>query len=126
MIDVIVVDQDGRGIAASERKDSDMARDDLTTEAAEGSRDRRFHGGSPAHLDDDELARRTEAERSDAGASDYDPNDVPAATDDPVPFDPAFDEVEQDIESVAARQEAEGETAPLSGDNPFPPTRYAE
>ena len=51
---------------------------------------------------------------------------VPPATDDPVPFDPAFDEVEQDIESVAALQEAEGETTPLSADNPFPPTRYAE
>jgi len=103
-----------------------MASEDLPTEAAEGHRDRRFHGGTPAHLDDDELARRTEAERADAGVSDYDPNDVPAATDDPVPFDPAFDEVEQDIESVTARQEAEGETTPLSADNPFPPTRYAE
>ncbi|HEX5201604.1 hypothetical protein ACFQS1_25565 [Paractinoplanes rhizophilus] len=103
-----------------------MARDDLTTEAAEGSRDRRFHGGSPDRLDDDELARRTGAERAEAGSADYDPDDVPPATDDPVPFDPAFDQVEQDIESVAARQEAEGETTPLSEDNPFPPTRYAE
>ncbi|WP_030436343.1 hypothetical protein [Actinoplanes subtropicus] len=103
-----------------------MADEDFTTEAAEGHRDRRFHGGTPAHLDDDELARRTEAERADAGVSDYDPNDVPAATDDPVPFDPDFDEDEQDIESVTARQEAEGETAPLTADNPFPPTRYAE
>jgi hypothetical protein len=103
-----------------------MSDEDLNTEAAEGRRDRRFHGGTPAHLDDDELTRRTEAERADAGVSDYDPNDVPAATDDPVPFDPEFDEVEQDIESVTARQEAEGETTPLSADNPFPPTRYAE
>ena len=103
-----------------------MASEDLPTEAAEGRRDRRYHGGMPAHLDDDELARRTEAERLDVGASDYDPDDVPPATDDPVPFDPDFDEVEQDIESVTARQEAEGETRPLSPDNPFPPTRYAE
>jgi hypothetical protein len=58
--------------------------------------------------------------------SDYDPADVPAATDDPVPFDPSFDTDEQDIEGVSARQEAEGETTPLSPDNPFPPTRYAE
>lgn len=100
--------------------------DNFTTEAAEGDRDRRFHGGSPAHLDDDELARRTAAERAEAGVTDYNPNDVPAATDDAVPFDPAFDSDEQDIESVAARQEAEGETTPLSADNPFPPTRYAE
>jgi hypothetical protein len=103
-----------------------MATDDINTEAAEGQRDRRFHGGSPAHLDDDELARRTEQERVDAGVADYDPGDVPPATDDPVPFDPDFDTVEQDIESVTARQEAEGETAPLTPDNPFPPTRYAE
>ena len=99
---------------------------DFNTEAADGHRDRRFHGGAPAHLDDEELARRTSAERAEAGAADYDPNDVPPATDDPVPFDPDFDTVEQDIESVTARQEAEGETRPLSEDNPFPPTRYAE
>jgi hypothetical protein len=103
-----------------------MARDELNTEAAEGERDRRFHGGAPAHLDDDELARRTDEERADAGVTDYNPGDVPAATDDPVPFDPRADNDEQDIESVTARQEAEGETTPLSADNPFPPTRYAE
>ena len=103
-----------------------MATEDFNTEAAEGHRDRRFHGGVPAHLDDEELARRTAQERLDAGVADYDPDDVPPATDDPVPFDPAFDTVEQDIESVTARQEAEGETAPLTPDNPFPPTRYAE
>ena len=103
-----------------------MATDDINTEAAEGQRDRRFHGGSPDHLDDDELARRTDQERADAGVADYDPGDVPPATDDPVPFDPAFDTVVQDIESVTARQEAEGETAPLTPGNPFPPTHYAE
>jgi hypothetical protein len=103
-----------------------MATDDFNTEAAEGERDRRFHGGSPAHLDDDELARRTAEERADAGVGDYNPDDVPAATDDPVPFDPDFDTDEQDIESVTARQEAEGETSALTTDNPFPPTRYAE
>jgi hypothetical protein len=103
-----------------------MASEEFNTEAAEGERDRRFHGGSPAHLDDDELARRTAEERADAGVDAYDPDDVPPATDDPVPFDPDFDTDEQDIESVTSRQEAEGETTPLSEDNPFPPTRYAE
>jgi hypothetical protein len=103
-----------------------MATDNLNTEAAEGHRDRRFHSGTPAHLDDDELNRRTEAERADAGVIDYNPDDVPPATDAPADFDPAFDDVEQGIESVGARQEAEGETTPLSADNPFPPTRYAE
>ena len=103
-----------------------MADENLNTEAAEGRRDRRFHGGTPAHLDDDELARRTAEERADAGVTDYNPDDVPPATDDAVPFDPQADADEQDIESVTARQEAEGETTPLSADNPFPPTRYAE
>jgi hypothetical protein len=87
----------------------------------DGERDHRFHGGAPAHLDDDELARRTEAERAEAGVSDYDPGDVPPATDDPVPFDPAFDTDEQDIESVTVRREAEGQ-----GDGTFPPTRYPD
>lgn len=103
-----------------------MTRDNVNTEAAEGDRDRRFHSGTPAHLDDDELARRTEAARAEAGVTDYDPGDVPPATDEPVPYDPDADVVEQDIESVTARQEAEGENVPLSEDNPFPPTRYAE
>ena len=103
-----------------------MADDEFPTEAAEGRRDRRHHGGTPAHLDDDELARRTAAERAEAGVADYDPADISPATDEPVPFDPAFDTDEQDIESVTARQEDELENVPLSEDNPFPPTRYSE
>ncbi len=58
-----------------------MTTENVNTEAAEGQRDRRFHGGAPAHLDDEELARRTEAERAAAGLTDYDPNEVPPATD---------------------------------------------
>ena len=58
-----------------------MAREQIRTEAAEGERDRRFHGGAPDHLDDEELERRTEAERVAAGIDAYDPNDVPPATD---------------------------------------------
>jgi len=100
--------------------------EDFTTEAAEGQRDRRFHGGAPDRLDDDELARRTEEERVDAGVSDYDPDAVPPATDVPVPANPGDSGVVQDIEGVAARQEDELETRPLSEDNPFPPTRYEE
>ncbi|MEV4537122.1 hypothetical protein AB0J82_25420 [Asanoa sp. NPDC049518] len=104
-----------------------MAREeDFTTEAAEGQRDRRFHGGAPQRLDDDELARRTAEERVDAGTSDYDPDDVPPATDEPVPTDLSDSALVEDIEGVAARQEDEDETRPLSADNPFPPTRYEE
>jgi|SRR6185369_203854 hypothetical protein len=103
-----------------------MADKEFHTEAAEGQRDRRFHGGEPQRLDDDELARRTEAERVDAGLEPYDPNDVPAAADAAMPFDITETEEFQDIEGVAARQEDELENRPPSKDHPFPPTRYAE
>lgn len=41
--------------------------------------DRREHGKQPAHLNDEELARRTEHERVEVGIDDYDPNEVPPA-----------------------------------------------
>jgi hypothetical protein len=43
--------------------------------------DRREHGKMPKHLDDEELERRTEHERVEVGLEDYDPNEVPPATD---------------------------------------------
>ncbi len=43
--------------------------------------DRREHGKAPARLDDDELAHRAEEERVEVGIDDYDPDDVPPATD---------------------------------------------
>jgi hypothetical protein len=89
-------------------------------------RDRHEHGGSSARPNDDELQLRTERERVEAGLDPYDSDDVPPAADATVPFDPSADPIRQDIEGVTARQEAEGETTPLSEDNPFPPTRYAE
>jgi hypothetical protein len=46
-------------------------------------RDRREHAGAPFHLDDDQLARLTEEERVEAGLEDYDPDEVPPATDPP-------------------------------------------
>ncbi len=50
-----------------------------TTEGA--SRDRHEHGGYSARPNDDLLQRRTEEERVQAGIDDYDPDDVPPATD---------------------------------------------
>jgi hypothetical protein len=89
-------------------------------------RDRREHGGASARPDGDELDLRTEREQVEAGLRPYDPEDVPPATDaDPVP-DPEQSEVYQGILGVAARQEDEGETEPLTKEHPFPPTRYAE
>jgi hypothetical protein len=103
-----------------------MGDEQIRTEAAEGERDRRFHGGAPDRLDDDELARRTTAERVEAGIEAYDPNDVPPATDEEPQTDITTSAVYQDIAGVAARQESKGETTPLSADKPFPPTRYEE
>jgi hypothetical protein len=41
--------------------------------------DHREHAKTPKHLNDDELARRTEHERVAAGIDDYDPDEVPPA-----------------------------------------------
>jgi hypothetical protein len=103
-----------------------MSSEPFETDVPVPHRDRHEHGGASTHPDDDELELRTERERVEAGIAPYDSADVPPAADTTVPFDPAFDSVEQDIESVTARQEAEGENVPLSEDNPFPPTRYSE
>src|ERR1700722_18384722 len=47
-------------------------------------RDRRQHGGAAQRLDDDKLAELTEDERVEAGLDDFNPDEVPAATD-PLP-----------------------------------------
>jgi len=47
-------------------------------------RDRRQHGGAAQRLDDDKLAELTEDERVDAGLDEFNPDEVPPATD-PLP-----------------------------------------
>jgi hypothetical protein len=103
-----------------------FADDVLDSDVPAPHRDRHEHGGAPARPNDDELALRTERERVEAGLQPYDSNDVPPAADATLPYDITETGTYQDIEGIAARQEDEGETAPLSEDNPFPPTRYAE
>lgn len=103
-----------------------MSTEPFETDVPVGHRDRHEHGGASARLDDDALALRTERERVEAGVADYDPADVPPATDAAPQVDPTATPEFQGIREVAARQEAAGETAPLTKDNPFPPTRYAE
>ena len=87
-------------------------------------RDRREHGGAPDRLDDDRLARLTEEERVEAGVDDYDPGEVPPATDAP----PAPDLTESDefheARAEVRREEDEGELRPVTERHPFPPTRY--
>jgi hypothetical protein len=86
--------------------------------------DRREHGGAPFHLDDDALAERTEQERVDAGLEDYNPDDVPPATDDPVPSDiTESDEYQEELAEVQREVKA-GEVVLEDGDQELPPTSY--
>jgi hypothetical protein len=93
-------------------------------------RDRHEHGGAPQRLDDDLLAEITEDERVEAGVADYNPDEVPPATD-PLPPDvpaPTPDVRQTDVyraEQAEIRREQEaGELHDLTEDDPFPPTRY--
>jgi hypothetical protein len=96
-----------------------MAADDV-------HRDRREHGGASQRVDDDALAERTAEERVDAGVADYNPDDVPPATDTDPDYDPLKDEQFLEERAVFRRQEAGGEAYPITEENPYPPTRYEE
>lgn len=87
-------------------------------------RERREHGGASDRLNDDQLAELTEEERVHAGLDAYDPDEVPPATDDPVPTDITESAQYQDERAEIDREEAEGELKAKPG--PFPPTRYDE
>jgi hypothetical protein len=54
--------------------------DDVLPVTEQAVPDHREHGKMPAHPNDDELDRRTEQERVELGLEDYDPDDVPPAT----------------------------------------------
>jgi hypothetical protein len=89
-------------------------------------RDRREHGGAPDRFDDDVLAERTEQERVEAGVDYYDPEDVPPATDDPVPVD--ITETDQ-YQQERAEIDVEIDKGLLSsgGQRPdFPPSSYPD
>ncbi len=93
--------------------------------ADEVHRDRREHGG-PGGSTTTRLAERTAEERVEAGVADYNPDDVPPATDADPDYDPLKDEQFLEERAVFRRQEAEGEAYPITEENPFPPTRYEE
>jgi hypothetical protein len=94
---------------------------------AEFHRDRREHGGAPQRLDDDQLAELTEEERVAAGLDDYDPNDVPPASDlQPDPVDIRQTEVYEEERAELRRQINDGEIRDPSPADPFPPTRYKD
>jgi hypothetical protein len=92
-------------------------------------RDRREHGGAPQRLDDDKLAEIAEDERVDAGLDDYNPDEVPPATDPPPPDEAPRPDVREGTEyreeqAELRRQEEAGELWEPSPEKPFPPTRY--
>jgi hypothetical protein len=88
-------------------------------------RDRREHGGRIDRLDDDQLARLTEEERVAAGVDDYDPDEVPPATDTPpLTTDVRQTEVYQEERAEIQREEDKGELGPVDEEHPLPPTPY--
>jgi hypothetical protein len=95
--------------------------------AEEFRRDRREHGGAPQRLDDDRLAELAEDERVEAGLDDYNPDEVPPASDaPPAATDIRDSEVYQEERAEVRRQVEDGELRPVDEDHPFPPTRYEE
>lgn len=93
-------------------------------------RDRREHGGAPQRLDDDRLAEIAEDERVEAGLDDYNPDEVPPATDPLPPGTPEpphnwrEDEAYQEERAELLREANEGELHSPDEKDPFPPTRY--
>lgn len=108
--------------------DPDQVREDVLSAPGppEVRRDRREHGGAPDRLDDDALAERTEDERVEAGLDAFNPDEVPAATDDPVSVDVTETEQYQDEKREVDREVDEGRIA-SGGERPdFPPSSYPD
>lgn len=101
-----------------------MAQQDSDQPAEQFRRDRREHGGAAEHIDDDRLARLTEEERVTAGIEDYDPDEVPPATDAPPQWD-ITQTSEYQEERAEIRREFDKDELIIEGErDPFPPTRY--
>jgi hypothetical protein len=103
-----------------------MTEQDPEEPAEEFHRDRREHGGIPGHLDDDHLARLTEEERVAAGLDDYDPDEVPPATDAPPEPDLAQSDIFQEARAEIRREYDKDELRVEGQRDPYPPTRYDE
>jgi hypothetical protein len=92
--------------------------------AEEFHRDRHEHGGIPAYVDDDRLARLTEEERVEAGIDAYDPDEVPPATDAPPQWDVTQTDEFQEARAEI-RHEYDADELQVKGErDPFPPTHY--
>lgn len=115
-------------MAREELRSGDDVREDVMSAPGppDVQRDRREHGGAADRLDDDELAQRTEQERVDAGVEDYDPDAVPAATDDPVPVDITETAQYQDEKAEVDRETDQGLLAGGGRRPDFPPSSYPD
>jgi hypothetical protein len=87
-------------------------------------RDRREHAGQPARLDDDQLARLAEEERVEAGIDDFDPDEVPPATDAPPQPDVTRSDAYQEARAEIRREYDKDELLAEGEREQFPPTRY--
>src|SRR5260370_31787828 len=83
-------------------------------------RPRREHPGKLERLDDDQLARLAEEERVDAGIDDYDPDEVPPATDAPPEPDLAQSEIFQEAQAEIRREYDKDELTPGPDRQPYP------
>jgi hypothetical protein len=93
--------------------------------AEEFHRNRREHGGASQRIDDDQLARLTEEERVEAGVDDYDPDEVPPATDSPPqPWDVTETDEYQEARAEIRREYDEDELQVKGERDPFPPSHY--
>lgn len=87
-------------------------------------RDRREHAGIPGHLDDDQLARLAEEERVEAGIDDFDPDEVPPATDAPPDPDITRSDAYQQARAEIRREYDQDELLIEGEREQFPPTHY--
>ena len=93
--------------------------------AEEFHRNRREHGGASQRVDDDRLARLTEEERVEAGVDDFDPDEVPPATDSPPqPWDVTETDEYQEARAEIRREYDEDELQVKGERDPFPPSHY--
>jgi hypothetical protein len=93
--------------------------------AEEFHRNRREHGGASQRIDDDRLARLTEEERVEAGVDDFDPDEVPPATDSPPqPWDVTETDEYQEARAEIRREYDEDELQVKGERDPFPPSHY--
>ena len=103
-----------------------MTEQDSDQPAEEFHRDRREHPGKLERLDDDQLARLAEEERVEAGLDDFDPDEVPPATDAPPEPDIARSDAFQEARAEIRREYDKDELLAEGQRDPYPPTRYDE